>query len=214
VSAVTTRSRWRRRACVLGVAAVVVASLSGGEALAAPPQQACENRTNNTYDNVLECVGLEGVRAHQGAFQAIADANGGTRAAGTPGYTASVEYVVDRLKAAGWNVTLDEFDFLFFPPPILQKLTPMNASYETGAFTGTGTGDVTGNVIPVDINLAPPRQHQRLRGRRLRRPGLQRPERHRAHPARHVHIRREGAQRAGGQRRGGDHLQSGERPDP
>ena len=27
------------------------------------------------------------------AFQAIADANGGTRAAGTPGYDASVDYV-------------------------------------------------------------------------------------------------------------------------
>ena len=40
---------------------------------------------------LLECVTLEGVRAHQAAFQAIADANGGTRAAGTDGYDASVD---------------------------------------------------------------------------------------------------------------------------
>ena len=33
----------------------------------------------------------------------------------------------------------------------------MTATYETGAFTGSGSGDVTGPVIPVDINLVPPR---------------------------------------------------------
>ena len=33
----------------------------------------------------------------------------------------------------------------------------MGATYEMGAFTGTGTGDVTGNVIAIDINLVPPR---------------------------------------------------------
>ena len=55
----------------------------------------CENRTNNTYDKLLGCVTLEGVREHQAALQAIADANGGTRAAATPGYDASVDYVID-----------------------------------------------------------------------------------------------------------------------
>ena len=153
MSEVTTR----RRRWVLGVAAVAIAAaLPGGEALAAPAQ-ACEKRTNNTYDKVLECVRVEGVREHQAALQAIADANGGTRAAGTSGYDASVDYVVERLEAAGWNVELDEFAFTFVPAPTLEQLTPVDATYETGAFTGTGTGDVTGNVIPVDINLVPPR---------------------------------------------------------
>ena len=91
------------------------------------------------------------------AFQRIADANGGTRAAGTPGYDASVDYVVDTLEAAGWSVELHEFPYLFFPPATLQQLTPVNAVYETGAFTNSGSGTVTGNVIPVDINLVPPR---------------------------------------------------------
>jgi Zn-dependent M28 family amino/carboxypeptidase len=106
---------------------------------------------------VLECVTLEGVREHQAAFQAIADANGGNRAAGLPGYTASVDYVVDKLEAAGWDVTLDEFPYTFVPPPTLQQLTPVSATYPTGAFTGSGTGTVTANVVPVDINLVPPR---------------------------------------------------------
>jgi Zn-dependent M28 family amino/carboxypeptidase len=97
------------------------------------------------------------VREHQAAFQEIADANGGTRAAGTPGYDASVDYVVETLDAAGWNVELHEFPFVFFPPPTLRQLTPVAATYETGIFTGTGAGQVTGPVIPVDLNLTPPR---------------------------------------------------------
>ncbi len=47
-------------------------------ASAAPPA-ACENRNNNTIAKLLECVDVDGVREHQAAFQAIADANGGTR---------------------------------------------------------------------------------------------------------------------------------------
>jgi Zn-dependent M28 family amino/carboxypeptidase len=118
---------------------------------------ACNSRNNNTHAKLLECVTLEGVREHQAAFQEIADENGGTRAAGTPGYDASVDYVVERLTAAGYNVTLDEFPFLFFPPAVLQQLTPVNVAHETGVFTASGVGDVTASVIPVDINLTPPR---------------------------------------------------------
>ena len=61
------------------------------------------------------------------------------------------------LENAGWEVTFDEVDFQFVFPALLQQLTPVNAVYETGTFTGSGNGDFTGNVIPVDINLVPPR---------------------------------------------------------
>ena len=117
---------------------------------------ACENRVNNNHNKLLECVTLEGVREHQAAFQAIADANGGTRASGTPGYEESVDYVVERMAAAGYNVTLHSFPFVFVPPATLQQLTPVNATYETGAFTGTGYGEVTAAVVPIDINLTTP----------------------------------------------------------
>ncbi len=152
------RTVWRTRAGRLAVAAgFLMALLPGATALAAPPQTGCDSRTNNTYKKLLECVRVEGVREHQAALQTIADQNGGIRAAGTTGYDASVDYVVQKLEAAGWNVELDEFDFIFVPPPTLQQLTPVAATYETGAFTGTGFGVVTGTVIPVDINLTPPR---------------------------------------------------------
>jgi hypothetical protein len=40
--------------------------------------------------------------AHEQALQNIANANGGTRASGTPGYAASVDYVADTLTDAGY----------------------------------------------------------------------------------------------------------------
>ena len=61
------------------------------------------------------------------------------------------------MTAAGYNVTLDEFPFVFVPPAVLQQTAPIAATYETGAFTGTGIGTVAGAVTPVDINLVLPR---------------------------------------------------------
>lgn len=39
---------------------------------------------------------------------------------------------------------------------MLEQLTPIAATYETGAFTGSGFGSLIGQVIPVDLALAPP----------------------------------------------------------
>ena len=117
----------------------------------------CATRVNNTHQKLQECMTLGGVREHQAALQAIADANGGIRAAGTPGYDASVVYVVGRLTAAGYDVTLDEFPFVYVPPAQLRQVSPIAAAYDTGSFTGTGFGTVTAAVTAVDINLAPPR---------------------------------------------------------
>jgi Zn-dependent M28 family amino/carboxypeptidase len=144
------------RAKVVGVATATVAALAlvpAGAAFAAPGSQSCANQNNNTVQKLLACVDADGAVEHLEAFQQIADENGGNRAAGTDGYEASVEYVVDTLEAAGWNVTIDEFDYTFIGPSELEQLTPVNATYETGAFSGSGSGEVTGNVIPVDINL-------------------------------------------------------------
>ena len=155
------RTRVSAVAFLATVAATLAAFVLPGAATSAPP--GCANRTNTTYQTLLECVTLEGVRAHQQEFQDIADANDDefypdTRAAGTEGYAESVEYVAGLLEDAGYNVTLDEFPFQFSFPAILRQLTPAPAAdYETGAFTNSGFGDVTGNVIPVDINLVPPR---------------------------------------------------------
>ncbi|RKS78989.1 Zn-dependent metalloprotease [Actinomadura pelletieri DSM 43383] len=50
-------------------------------------------------------VNVENVKAHLQQFQTIAQQNGGTRYAAGGGYTASVAYVEQKLKAAGFTVT-------------------------------------------------------------------------------------------------------------
>jgi Zn-dependent M28 family amino/carboxypeptidase len=123
--------------------------------------RSCERRNNNTYEKLLECVTLDGVREHQQAFQAIADANDdpfypGSRAAGTKGYADSVDYVAGLLEQAGYDVTLDPFEFEFVFPSILQQVTPTATDYLTGTYTGSGSGDVTAPVTAVDINVDDP----------------------------------------------------------
>jgi hypothetical protein len=73
--------------------------------------QGCDSRVNNTHAKLLECVTLDGVRAHQAALQAIADANNDIRTSGTPGYDESVDYVADKLSQAGYDVTIQPFEF-------------------------------------------------------------------------------------------------------
>lgn len=50
-------------------------------------------------------VDVADVTAHLEEFQAIAEANGGHRAAGSPGYAASADYVAQELEDAGFEVT-------------------------------------------------------------------------------------------------------------
>jgi hypothetical protein len=150
--------RVRLRVLWIAAVALLLVALLPGQAAVAQTGNACEHRTNNTYDKLLGCVTLEGVREHQAAFQAIADANDdpfypGTRAAGTDGYADSVDYVAGLLEDAGYDVTLDPVQITFNFPATLHQLTPVDANYETGVFTGSGSGNVEGQVIPVDINL-------------------------------------------------------------
>lgn len=71
---------------------------------------------------------VAGIREHQSALQQIANANGGNRAAGTAGYDASVDYIVDRAEAAGLDVSLDEFTYVESfsegSTPVLQETAP------------------------------------------------------------------------------------------
>ena len=59
-------------------------------------------------------VTLDAMVAHLSKLQGIADSNGGTRAVGTPGYDASVDYVADTLRAGGFDVTTPEFSARVF----------------------------------------------------------------------------------------------------
>ena len=52
--------------------------------------------------------------AHLSKLQDIANANNGTRAVGTPGYEASVDYVVNMLRDSGFDVQTPEFSARVF----------------------------------------------------------------------------------------------------
>ena len=50
-------------------------------------------------------ISSDGVAEHLAALEQIAQEHDGVRTAGTPGYTASVDYVVDQLRSFGYSVT-------------------------------------------------------------------------------------------------------------
>jgi Zn-dependent M28 family amino/carboxypeptidase len=107
-------------------------------------------------------VTLKGMLEHQRALQRIAIANGGNRAATTPGYDASVEYVAGKLRAAGYDVSFDGFDFPIWTKngaATLAEVTPTprtfveDTDYIVSQFSGSG--NLTANVVPVDAAPAP-----------------------------------------------------------
>ena len=65
--------RTRRRATVVGMATLAVTMLAPASAALAQPDDACDNRSNNTYQKLLECMTVDGVLEHQAEFQKIAD---------------------------------------------------------------------------------------------------------------------------------------------
>jgi len=122
--------------------------------------QACANRVNNTHAKLLECITVEGVRKHQAAFQAIADANNGIRTSGTPGYDRSVDYVVAEMQAAGYNVTVQAFQFQTFislSPSLLEQVAPPPIGpIVNNIMSYSGSGDVTAAVAALPAPPADP----------------------------------------------------------
>ena len=145
----------------LAIATLVLAALvPAGGAQAAPSQADCDERANNTYPKILECIRVGQVRAHQAALQAIADENDGNRFSGFAGYDASVDYVVERLEAAGYDPDVQAFNYLAYEvvgPSALQQTAPNQITYEEGVdfgpITQTDPGDVEAAVTAVDLML-------------------------------------------------------------
>jgi Zn-dependent M28 family amino/carboxypeptidase len=97
---------------------------------------------------------VRGIVEHQQALQGIADMNGGTRYTKTPGYTASVAYVRERMKRAGLKVTTTEFNMPEWretAPPVLQQLTPTAKTYRPG----TAADDNSPNVDFITFEFSP-----------------------------------------------------------
>jgi Zn-dependent M28 family amino/carboxypeptidase len=135
--------------------ALVVSALAASLCLPSTAFALDEVNTKKLRDGVT----VNGILQHERAFQAIANANGGTRASGTPGYEASLQYVKGRLQKAGYRVKEQEFTFPFFrelAPAVLEQTAPTAKTYETGTYDYSGSGDVTAPVQEVNDNEFPP----------------------------------------------------------
>lgn len=128
-------------------AAVAVASsiAVAGAATAAPPTDTSQLR---------DAVTVAGIMEHQAALEQIANANVfegiPTRATGTPGHEASVENVVAKMEAAGFDVSLQEFEAdIFFEQTAAEfaRVAPDPETYprydgQTGVwYTASFSGD-------------------------------------------------------------------------
>jgi Zn-dependent M28 family amino/carboxypeptidase len=147
-----------------GVLAAATVAL-GPSAQASPPgastgPSACGTRVNDTHALLDECITVAGVREHQAALQQVADAHQGTRVSGSAGYDASVDYVVQQLKAAGYTPDVRAFSFTTFvslKPAVLQRVTPGAATPVANTILGySGGGDVQAAVTalragPLDV---------------------------------------------------------------
>jgi Zn-dependent M28 family amino/carboxypeptidase len=110
-----------------------------------------------------DAVTVAAIRAHQQELQKIADANSGTRASGHPGYDASVRYVGQKLRDAGYQVVVQTFRFPVFEeksPSEIAQLSPGSRAYVHGTdfFTlrYSGSGTVEGAVVPTRDIVIPP----------------------------------------------------------
>jgi Zn-dependent M28 family amino/carboxypeptidase len=108
---------------------------------------------------IEDAVTRDGLRAHLKALQRIADEHDGTRASGTPGYDASVEYVVAELREAGYKPQVHRFrytDSRELEPPELTRTSPEAVTYAEGedfiAFRYSGGGDVAAQLQAVDAD--------------------------------------------------------------
>lgn len=138
-------------------------------------------------------IDTDGVLGDLEQLERIANDNGGNRAVGTPGYDASVDYVVDQLEQAGFDVDTPEFavdlfhattqtlqvsgrpvsvEALTYSPPtpaggLTAPLVPVPSDDTPGCDDTDYDGlDVTGAVVLVDRGACPFAQKQRVAAER------------------------------------------------
>ena len=167
------RSRYRRLGLVTTAAVAVTWSLSlvgpsapGATSSADAIRTACTQRANNTPERLVACVTKDDLWAHMVKFQQIADANPGadghpSRNSGEPGYKASADYVADVMRAAGYDVTLQEYKFHYFSfvgTPVMREDSPtphtfgLGTEFNPGQVVGTTTAALRpagGIVVPA-----------------------------------------------------------------
>ena len=130
----------------LGIALVAAVTAVG---LVEPVAGAANTHSNGSLDGA---VTSSAIFAREQVFQQLADQNNGLRAAGEPGYAAAVKYVEKSLESSGLDPREQRFSFPYFKelsPPLLTQVSPTLATYPAATFDYSGSGDVTGAVVPT-----------------------------------------------------------------
>ncbi|MBG0826513.1 M28 family peptidase [Planomonospora sp. ID67723] len=140
----------------------LLAAVTAASAMVLPVISATPASADPDPKRLSQTVKGPAAKRHLLKFQEIADANGGTRASGTPGYDASVAYVAGKLRRAGYKVTLQEFEFPFFrevTKSTMDRVAPAPKTYvrntDFRTMTYSGSGSVTAAVQPVDVMIPP-----------------------------------------------------------
>jgi Peptidase family M28/PA domain len=127
-------------------------------AAAAPSNETCETRINDTTAKLLECIQEQALFGHLVALQRIADRNPGpdghgNRDTGQPGYKASVDYVAALMRQAGYRVTIQTYNVNDFNVTGVPVLRTADRDYAVGTdwyvARLSGHGAPTARLQPV-----------------------------------------------------------------
>ncbi len=127
------------------------------------PSQGDPAAAGEFADTLRQQVTLDATMAHLAKLQEIADAHGGNRALGTPGYRASVDYVANALRDAGFDVETPEFE-VRLPWADEPSLTvagetvtarPLNYTIGTESQGPNGAGVVAAPLVPARAEDTP-----------------------------------------------------------
>jgi hypothetical protein len=96
-----------------------------------------------------------GLDEHLAALQRIADENGGTRAAGTPGDGATADYIEARLRAAGFRVVRQRFEVPFYRESAPPRVTVGGRRVAARTLQFSPGGTAAGRLRPVGLGCSP-----------------------------------------------------------
>jgi Zn-dependent M28 family amino/carboxypeptidase len=145
----------RRLLLLVGLLAVAIVGCMGDEEAA--PTATEQTETAVTAERLTDAVTREGLRTHLEALQRIADEHDGNRSSGTPGYDASVEYVVATLQEAGYEPSVQPVRYIDsreVAPAELAQIAPDATTYAEGddfvPLRYSGSGEADALLQPVD----------------------------------------------------------------
>lgn len=138
---------------VVATTALLIAGCAGASKSAAPTP----SPASDFAAALRQRISVDAMMAHLSKLQEIASANGNTRAVTTPGYEASVDYVVNALRSKGFDVQTPEFEArVFHAEP--GSVTIGNKTFEARALEyslPTPPDGVSGPLVSAPVDDSP-----------------------------------------------------------